>query len=54
MDELLYELQATVYIRNAITQTYNEKKDIDKLIECYSLIDDIQEKIISKIFEKIN
>lgn len=54
MNDLLYELQATVYIRNAITQTYNEKKDIDILLECYSLIDDVQEKIISKISEKIN
>lgn len=52
MEELLYELKATENIRKAIAQTYNDKKDVDILIECYNIIDNIQEKIISNLLKK--
>ena len=43
-----------ILLRKAISQTYNEISDSDKLIECVSLIDDIEERIIDKYSNKLD
>jgi hypothetical protein len=53
MEELLYKLEAIILIRKAIAQTYNEIKNSDKLIECVSFIDDIEELIVSEYSTKV-
>lgn len=53
MEELLHKLEVIKLLRKAISQTYNEISDSDKLIECVSLIDDIEERIIDKYSNQI-
>jgi len=52
MEELLYKLETIVLIRKAISQTYNAISESDKLIECMSFVDDIEEKIVSEYSNK--
>jgi hypothetical protein len=52
MEELLYKLEAIVLIRKAISQTYNSISDSDKLIECISFIDDIEEQVVTEYSTK--
>ena len=52
MEELLCKFEAIVLIRKAISQTYSAISDSDKLIECVSFIDDIEEQIVSEYSTK--
>lgn len=47
MEELMYNLNAIVLIRKAVSQCYGNQTDIIKMIECISLIDEVEENIVN-------
>lgn len=52
MEELLYKLEVIILIRKAISQAYNSINASNKRIECISLIDDIEEKVVTEYSNK--
>ena len=43
----MYNLNAIVLIRKAVSQCYGNQTDIIKMIECISLIDEVEENIVN-------
>jgi len=54
MEELIYNLQTIMNMRKAVSQIYNSIKDSQKYIECISIIDVIEERMIQEINELYN
>jgi hypothetical protein len=52
MENIIYKLEVIVLLRKAVLQCYNSVDDTCKLIECISLIDELEEEIVSSLIEK--
>ncbi len=50
---LVYQLNTIVLLRKAVSQAYNSVEDSQQYIECTSMIDDLEEQIVSKLSTQI-
>ena len=54
MEDLIYKLEIIILLRKAVSQSYSSIVDSNSLIECVSLIDEFEEKLVGKIANNFN